>query len=91
MGATPLGRVVVDAGALAPDAATVDVLAHVQLAARRLGLETLLRGASAELLELIAFCGLAEALRVEPRRETEQREQRLGVEEERELDDPAAR
>jgi STAS domain len=78
-----------DVSALAPDVAAVDVLARLQLATRRLGLQLRLRGASAELQELVAFVGLREALRVEAEGQTEQREQRLGVEEERELDDPA--
>ena len=65
------------------------MLARLQLATRRLGLQLRLRGASAELQELVAFVGLREALRVEAEGQTEQREQRLGVEEERELDDPA--
>ena len=42
-----------------PDAATVDALARLQLAARRLGLEIRLRHASSELQELLAFVGLA--------------------------------
>jgi hypothetical protein len=88
MGAPLPGWIVVDAGALAPSASAVDVLARLQVAAHRLGLETLLRGASAELLDLIAFFELAEVLRVEPRREAEERKQRLGLEEERELGDP---
>jgi ABC-type transporter Mla MlaB component len=78
-----------DVSALAPDAAAVDVLARLQLAGRRLGLHIRLRNASAELQELVAFFGLRDALRVEVERQAEQREQRLGVEEERELDDPA--
>jgi hypothetical protein len=90
MSALPSGLIVVDVAALAPDATAVDALARLQLGARRLGLETRLRGAAVELLELIAFVGLADVLRVEPRGEPEEREQRLGVEEERELDDPSA-
>jgi anti-anti-sigma regulatory factor len=72
------------------DIGTVDVLARLQLAARRSGLELRLRHVSPELHELIAFVGLAEVLGVEPRGQAEEREQRLGVEEERELDDPPA-
>ncbi|HUJ91861.1 MAG TPA: hypothetical protein VLW05_04120 [Gaiellaceae bacterium] len=75
---------------LAPDAAALDVLARLHLTARRVGLELRFRDASSELLELIEFAGLRGTLRVEPRREPEQREQRLGVEEEGELGDPAA-
>jgi len=77
-------------GALvAPDAGTIDALAQLQLTARRVGLEMRLRNASSELHELIAFMGLVDVLRVEPGRQAEEREQSLGVEEERELDDPA--
>ena len=88
------GTIDCDVSALIPDAAAVDVLARLQLAARRLGLQLRLRGASTELQELVAFVGLRdvlglEKLRVEVQRQAEQREQRLGVEEERELDDPA--
>jgi hypothetical protein len=53
-------EIVLDVSALAPDLATVDALARLR---RRQPLR--LRGASQELRELIAFCGLAEALRVE--------------------------
>jgi hypothetical protein len=80
--------IVVDAGVLVPDATTLDVLARVQLMARRIGLEARLRGASDELLDLIGFAGLTDALRVELERQPEEREERLGLEEERELDDP---
>ena len=76
-------------GGLAPDATTLHVLARLHLTARRVGLEIRFRDASSELLELIDFAGLRGTLRVEPRREPEQREQRLGVEEEGELGDPA--
>jgi hypothetical protein len=41
---------------------SVDALARVQLAARRTGLELRLRYASRELLELIGFLGLTNAL-----------------------------
>jgi len=39
--------------------------------------------------ELVAFAGLADVLRLEAGGQPEEREERLGVEEERELDDPA--
>jgi hypothetical protein len=81
--------IVYDVGALAPDAAAIDALARLQLAARRLGLEIRLRHASSELLGLLAFVGLSEVLRVEASGQPEEREERLGAEEERELDDPA--
>jgi len=71
------------------DVGTVGALARLQLAARRAGVDLRLRVASQELRELIAFLGLDEALRVEPRREAEEREEPLGVEEERELGDGA--
>ena len=45
-----------------PDAVTVDALARLQLAARRLSCRLLLRNASPELLELVAFMGLADVL-----------------------------
>jgi hypothetical protein len=67
--------------------AEIDLLARLQLAARGCGIELRLRLVSAELRELIAFAGLDEALRVEPRGKREEREERLRVEEERELGD----
>jgi hypothetical protein len=70
------------------DLGTVDVLARLKLAAGRSGVEFRLREAPAELAELITFVGLAEVLGVEPRGQAEEREQGVGVEEERELDDP---
>jgi hypothetical protein len=82
-------RLVCDASELRdPDVGTVADLARLQLAARRLDLEVVLRNASVELFELVAFVGLADVLRVELQRQPEEREERLGVEEERELDDP---
>ena len=45
-----------------PDAVTVDALARLQLAARRLSCRLLLRNASPELVELVAFMGLADVL-----------------------------
>jgi gamma-glutamyl:cysteine ligase YbdK (ATP-grasp superfamily) len=76
--------------ALDPDVATIDALARLQLTSRRIGLELRLRSASTELQELLAFVGLGEALRLEAGGQPEQREQRVGVEEERELGDPSA-
>ncbi len=81
--------IVCDVCALGPDAAAVDALARLQLAARRLGLEIRLRHASKELQVLLAFVGLSDVLRVEARGQIEEREQRPSAEEERELDDPA--
>jgi anti-anti-sigma regulatory factor len=90
--ATPRRRTITcDVAALSahPDAATIDALARLALLMRRDGIEIVLRGASIELVELIAFVGLTDVLRVESRRQPEQRKQGLGVEEERELHDPA--
>ena len=47
-----------DVETVPPDAVTVDALARLQLAARRQGCEVRLRGASRELLDLVAFMGL---------------------------------
>jgi anti-anti-sigma regulatory factor len=82
--------IVCDVSALDPDALTIDALARLQLSSRRVGLELRLRHASNELQELLAFVGLDEVLRLEAGRQPEQREQRVGVEEERELDEPSA-
>jgi ABC-type transporter Mla MlaB component len=47
---------------VAPDAVTADALAQLQLAAGRRGCQVRLRGASSELLELLAFMGLSDVL-----------------------------
>ena len=78
-----------DVRAVRADVAAVDALARLQLAARQAGFELRLVRASAELTCLIEFTGLATVLRVEPGGQPEEREQRLGVEEEAELGDPA--
>ena len=67
--------------------ATVEALARLQLAARRTGLDLRLHVFSRELRELIELAGLSESLGVEPGREAEEREQRLGIEKEGELGD----
>ena len=72
------------------DLRSVERLARLQLAARRRGFELHLTRVPAELEELITFVGLAGALGLEPRGQAEEREERVGVEEEGELDDPAA-
>ena len=60
-----LGEAVVcDVGDLAADVGTVEVLARLQLAAGRRGGRISLRGASPQLLELVALCGLGDALQV---------------------------
>jgi hypothetical protein len=71
-----------------PDLAVIDQLARIQLEARRRGCTVCLADAGSELLELICFAGLEGALRVEVKRQPEQREQPRGVEEEGELGDP---
>jgi len=83
-------RLSCDVGALPADGVALDALARLQFAARRAGLELHLCNASRDLCCLIKFTGLEEVLRVEPGRQPEEREQRLGVEEERELGDPPA-
>jgi hypothetical protein len=77
-----------DVGGLRPDAVAVDALARLQLHARRLGLDVRLHGGSSELQELLAFVGLQEVLGVETGGQAEEREERGGVEEERQLGDP---
>jgi hypothetical protein len=81
---------VVDVSRLPPDMGTIDCLARLELRARRRGGRLLLRGANEHLRQLICFTGLAAVLRLEPGGEPEQREERVRVEEERELDDPPA-
>jgi ABC-type transporter Mla MlaB component len=51
-----------DVSGVVPDCATVDALARLQLAARRHGCQVRLRGASEELVELVAFMGLRDVL-----------------------------
>lgn len=68
----------------------VDALARLQLAARRSGYEIAVTAAPADLLDLIELAGLTDVLGVEALRQPEEREQHLGVEEERELPDSAA-
>ena len=76
------------------DMATVDALARLALLARRLGCSISLRDPSSELCELVAFAGLGDVLPrapasgVEVVGEPEQREEALGVEEERDPADP---
>jgi hypothetical protein len=58
--------VVCEVRGVEPDAVTVDALARLQLAARRRGCRVLLRGASPDLLALVAFMGLEDVLAEEP-------------------------
>ena len=71
------------------DFAAVDALARAQLNARRLGVRLHVVNASRELQQLIRFAGLEEVLDARGRRETEQREEPLGVEERSEARDPS--
>jgi anti-anti-sigma regulatory factor len=72
------------------DLHVIDLLCRLELAARRHGRTLRLRNASPRLAALIAHVGLDSVLRLEPQREAEEREDPLGVEEEGQLDDPAA-
>jgi hypothetical protein len=89
MTAPRASTIVCDVGSVAPIGSAIDALARLQLNARRLGLEIRLRHASSELLELIAFAGLDEVLRLEAGGQAEEWEEGRRVEEERELDNPA--
>ena len=63
MGArAPTEIVICDVRGAEADAATVDALARLQLTAKRLGCRMRLRNASADLLRLVAFMGLADVL-----------------------------
>jgi hypothetical protein len=73
-----------------PDLATVEALARVELTARRLGSDICLRGASVELLDLLALCGLPIESVLEAEGQAEQREEARGVEEEGDPGDPVA-
>ena len=79
-----------DVRALPADLTTIDVLARLRLAARRCGCELRLCDASAELRCLAELAGLDGVLALEPERQSEEREQRLRVEEEGQLGDPPA-
>jgi hypothetical protein len=82
--------IIVDCGSLqAPDAADVDRIARLHLCLRRQGFELRLRNPTSSLQELIAFCGLADVLGVQPGRKAEEWEQPCSIEEEGQLADPA--
>jgi hypothetical protein len=73
------------------DLAVVDTLARLALEERRCGRALRIVGAPCELRELLVLAGLdGVLLGVEPGRETKEREEGIGVEEERDLGDPAA-
>jgi hypothetical protein len=89
--------VVCDAAALTdPDIGTVDALARLQLTALRLRSQITLCHASTDLRELLGLAGLGgvvpcrEELRVEAKREAEDREEPLRVEEEGDAADPTS-
>jgi ABC-type transporter Mla MlaB component len=89
-------QVVCDVGAVTePDAGTVEALARMQLAARRLGGRLSLRGACGELRDLLMLWGLTDVLPcddlpLEAIGHAEKREPAGGVEEERDAADPIA-
>jgi ABC-type transporter Mla MlaB component len=83
----PERTIVCDVSALLPDAGAIDGLARLQLAARRQGAEIRLCEVPSELQELLALCGLGDVLCVEVAGQAEQREESIGVEEERQLGD----
>jgi ABC-type transporter Mla MlaB component len=83
-----------DVASVDADAVTVDALARLQLGAMSRGCAVRLQNASQGLLELVELMGLTHVFSARPRallgkleREPEAREERGGVEEERELDD----
>ncbi len=65
---TVMPAYVCDLSGARPTAATVDSLTRLALLLRREGWRLVLCGAAPELVELIAFMGLADVLRVEPGR-----------------------
>lgn len=58
----PVLELVCDVDGVPPDAVAVHVLARLQLAARRHRCRLVLRNASPELLDLVAFMGLENVL-----------------------------
>ena len=68
----------------------VERLARLRLAALRTGRDVQLRDAPRELEELLDLAGLSDVLPVEAGRKAEERKDPLGLEEEGQLDDPAA-
>ena len=78
-------------GVACPDLGTVDLIARLQLVARRSGYRLLLRGSPDALRELVLLAGLETAVPIcgsgsEARRQAEEREETCRVQEER---DPA--
>ena len=64
---TDMPAYVCDLSGARPTAATVDSLARLALLLRREGSRLVLRHASLELVELIAFMGLSDVLRIDSR------------------------
>jgi len=62
LGSSAAGVALCDVRGIDPDAVTIDALARLQLAAKRHACQVRLRGASDELLELLAFMGLRDVL-----------------------------
>lgn len=90
-----------DVSELVADAPAIDALARLTLIARRRGARLWLCGAQPDLRALLAFAGLSGVVPcgdapggdrsgLDPRRQPEQREEALGVEEERDPADPSA-
>jgi hypothetical protein len=73
-----------------PTLGFVDVLARLQLVARRHGYELRVVESGDDERCVIELAGLSAVLALEPKGQPEEREQRLDVEEEGELGDPAA-
>jgi ABC-type transporter Mla MlaB component len=96
--ASDVEAVVCDVAAVVdPDLSTIEALTRMQLTARRLGGQVRLHDAPSALQELLAFAGLADVVPLtpglpvgRPSGQTEEREQRLRVEERVEADDPTA-
>lgn len=88
--------VICDVGVLdEPDALTIDVLARLQLTARRLGRRVRLLDACGELRDLLSLTGLSDVvpcgeLNLQSGGEAEEREPPGGVEEEADPPDPVA-
>ena len=59
-------RIAVDVGGVKAEVVALDVLARLQLIARRCGYRIVLERASPELVELIELAGLSQVLEVNP-------------------------
>ena len=67
-----IGKITLDCAlAPEPDAATIECMAHLQLAAIERGVDLSIENASPALRGLIELCGLSEALGVEVERQLE--------------------